>query len=77
MALWNLYNNNQPTVEPQREPINLSEPSTTINKREAESRESPPPAKRSNKEEDAEQEPPKTISPSTHIKINSRGEYFI
>lgn len=76
MNLFNLYNNNQPQMEPQKEPINLSEPSPAI-KREPECRESPPPAKRVPKEEE---EPPKSVSPpspmhtptSTHIKINSR-----
>ncbi|KAJ8963116.1 hypothetical protein NQ318_018581 [Aromia moschata] len=73
MTLWNLYNNNQPPVEPQKEPINLSEPSATV-KREPECRESPPPPKRVSKEEEEERDPPKTVSPSTHIKINSRGD---
>ncbi|KAJ8927658.1 hypothetical protein NQ314_019860 [Rhamnusium bicolor] len=73
MTLWNLYNNNQPPIEPQKEPINLSEPSTTV-KREPECRDdSPPPTKRVSKEEE-EPEPPKPHSPSTHIKINSRGD---
>lgn len=72
MTLWNLYNNNQPPVEPQKEPINLSEPAAV--KREPECRESPPPPKRLPKIDEPEPEPPKTISPSTHIKINSRGK---
>lgn len=74
MTLWNFYNNNQPPAEPQKEPINLSEPSATV-KREPECRESPPPPKRLPKDEEPEFQPPKTISPSTHIKINSRGNY--
>ncbi|CAH1963844.1 unnamed protein product [Acanthoscelides obtectus] len=58
MTLWNLYSNNnhpvQPTanasaVEPQKEPINLSEPSN-ITKREPECSESPPPPKRPKEE---------------------------
>ncbi|XP_050514172.1 protein dead ringer-like isoform X2 [Diabrotica virgifera virgifera] len=74
MTLWNLYNNNQPNVEPQKEPINLSEPSSGVLKREPECRESPPPPKRPVKEEE-EPEPSKAMhSPSTHIKINSRGD---
>ncbi|CAG9821629.1 unnamed protein product [Phaedon cochleariae] len=31
MTLWNLYNNNQPPLEPQKEPINLSEPAVNNN----------------------------------------------
>lgn len=77
MNLFSLYNNNQPQIEPQKEPINLSEPTPAI-KREPECRESPPPPKRVYKEEE---EPPKSLSPAspvhtptTHIKINSRGK---
>ncbi|KAJ8924492.1 hypothetical protein NQ315_007289 [Exocentrus adspersus] len=76
MTLWNLYNNNQPPVEPQKEPMNLSEASTTV-KRVPECREASPPAKRLTKEEDEDIEPPKENSnstPATHIKINSRGD---
>nr|CAI5862158.1 unnamed protein product [Callosobruchus analis] len=104
MTLWNLYSNNnhpvQPTananaVEPQKEPINLSEPSNTI-KREPECRDSPPAAKRVSKEEEMDdrededdedeeqeheqdrlqeqQQKPQQLSPSAHIKINSRGD---
>lgn len=81
MTLWNLYNNNQSQIEPQKEALNLSEPSPissnnnqTANnhvvKRESESRESSPPAKKFVKEEDDA----KTLtSPTTHIKIDSRG----
>lgn len=77
MTLWNLYNNNQPPVEPQKEALNLSEPALQlpIVKRESENRESPPPPKKFSKVED---EQPKQLSPpSTHIKINSRGMYLL
>ncbi|XP_050294566.1 AT-rich interactive domain-containing protein 3C-like isoform X3 [Anthonomus grandis grandis] len=76
MNLFNLYNNNQPQVEPQKEPINLSEPTTAI-KREPECRESPPPPKRITKEEEEEPKMNSPASPvhrSTHIKINNRGD---
>lgn len=55
--------------------MNLSEPSATV-KRKPECRDSPPPAKRMSKEEE-EPEPPKELSPATHIKINSRGKEII
>lgn len=75
MTLWNLYNNNQPPIEPQKEALNLSDPAVqlpVIAKREAENRESPPPRKKFSKDEDdvPKQAPP----PSTHIKINSKGK---
>lgn len=76
MTLWNLYNNNQPPVEPQKEALNLSEPavqSPVMVKREPENRESPPPRKKFSKDED--DVPKQATPPSTHIKINSRGEY--
>lgn len=80
MTLWNLYNNNQSQIEPQKEALNLSDPTPLINqpatnnhivKRESESRESSPPAKKFVKEEDET----KCLSPiTTHIKIDSRGK---
>lgn len=77
MTLWNLYNNNQPPPEPQKEALNLSDPQLQppLNvKREPETRESSPPAKKFVKDdEEDEQLQPKQSSPSTHIKINSRG----
>ncbi|GJQ78519.1 hypothetical protein Trydic_g11633 [Trypoxylus dichotomus] len=76
MTLWNLYNNNQPPNEPQKEALNLSEPQMqpplTV-KREPEARESSPPAKKFVKDDDDEEQP-KQSSPTTHIKINSRGD---
>lgn len=75
MTLWSLYNNNQPPLEPQKEALNLSEPSvqSPVVKRDSENRESSPPPKKLNKDND---EMPKQITPtSTHIKINSRGTY--
>lgn len=66
-------------MEPQKEPINLSEPTQAI-KREPDCRESPPPPKRNTKAE--EERPRKSRTPdspvhtsSTHIKINSRGKW--
>ncbi|KAK9711747.1 ARID/BRIGHT DNA binding domain [Popillia japonica] len=80
MTLWNLYNNNQPPQEPQKEALNLSDPqmppALTV-KREPDTRESPPPAKKFVKdddEEDQQSQQQKQSSPSTHIKINSRGD---
>lgn len=99
MSLWNIYNNNQSQIEPQKEALNLSDPTPTINqlqqqhshlqqqqqqlqqsltnnhivKRESESRESSPPAKKFVKEEDES----KCLSPTTHIKIDSRGKCLI
>lgn len=80
MTLWNLYNNNQPPQEPQKEALNLSDPqmppALTV-KREPDTRESPPPAKKFVKdddEEDQQSQQQKQSSPSTHIKINSRGK---
>lgn len=70
MTLWNLYNNNQPPVEPQKEALNLSDPAQPTVKRDLENRESPPLAKKLKEEDDSH----KMISPTTHIKINSRGE---
>lgn len=80
MTLWNLYNNNQPQIEPQKEALNLSDPSPLgiqqvanhVVKRESESRDSPPPAKKFVKEDDEH----KSLSPTTHIKIDSRGKTF-
>ncbi|XP_076267471.1 retained isoform X3 [Rhynchophorus ferrugineus] len=79
MTLFSLYNNNQPQLEPQKEPMNLADPTASI-KREPEGRETPPPAKRSNGENEETLKTP-TLSPasparpvSTHIKINSRGD---
>ncbi|XP_063905877.1 protein dead ringer-like isoform X2 [Zophobas morio] len=69
ITLWNMYNNNQTPVEPQKEALNLSEPAQASIKREPEHRDSPPPKKFSKDEEDH-----KSISPATHIKINSRGD---
>ncbi|KAL3286715.1 hypothetical protein HHI36_001210 [Cryptolaemus montrouzieri] len=75
MALWNLYNNNQPPIEPQKEALNLadgpplSRPPTI--KREPDHRESTPSPKKFRKEEDDQ---PKYNSPTTNIKINSRGD---
>ncbi|XP_056636587.1 protein dead ringer-like isoform X3 [Diorhabda sublineata] len=74
LTLWNIYNNNQSPVEPQKEPINLSETSSNLSKRESESRESPPPAKRIVKEEDIPESSKSVSSSATHIKINSRGD---
>ncbi|XP_019880516.1 protein dead ringer isoform X2 [Aethina tumida] len=81
--LWNIYNNNQQVTEPQKVPLNLSEPTPMI-KREPEHRESPPPGKKrmfTKEDEEPEEEPeiehpptPKSLSPTTHIKINSRGD---
>lgn len=73
MTLWNLYNNNQPPIEPQKEALNLADTTPQI-KREPENRDSPPPPKKFNKDEPDEQN--KSISPTTHIKINSRGTYY-
>ncbi|XP_074032588.1 retained isoform X3 [Leptinotarsa decemlineata] len=86
ITLWNLYNNNHHhnnhhqnnPVEPQKEPINLSESSSQSStvKREPDHRESPPPPKRLLKEEEEAELPltPKSSPTSTHIKINSRGD---
>lgn len=77
LTLWNLYNNN-PTppcsVEPQKEPINLSDSNNASPpqiKREQTERDPPPPAKRIQHDDDRESSP---INNSTHIKINSRGK---
>ncbi|XP_017775227.1 PREDICTED: protein dead ringer-like isoform X2 [Nicrophorus vespilloides] len=72
ITLWNLYNNNQPPVEPQKEALNLSDSSPPMVKREQpDHRDSPPLPKKFMKEE----EPPKSLTnSSTHIKINSRGD---
>lgn len=77
LTLWNLYNNNPtpPCSEPQKEPINLSEnshPVTPSVKREQE-RDPPPPAKRPHHDDEGS---PTTSPNSTHIKINSRGEFL-
>ncbi|CAH1124027.1 unnamed protein product [Ceutorhynchus assimilis] len=86
MNLFNLYNNNQTQIEPQKEPINLSEPTPTLKresecsiKREPDCRESPPPPKRMSKEDDDSARSLSPASPvhtpiSTHIKITSRGD---
>ncbi|RZC42428.1 dead ringer, partial [Asbolus verrucosus] len=68
MTLWNLYNNNQTPVEPQKEALNLSDPTQPSVKREPEHRDSPPPSKKFSKDDDEH----KQITPATHIKINSR-----
>ncbi|XP_060525846.1 protein dead ringer isoform X2 [Cylas formicarius] len=77
MTLFNLYNNNQPQIEPQKEPINLSDTSPAI-KREPDCMDSPPPSKRITKEQDDNPKPlspaSPLLTPSTHIKINSRGD---
>ncbi|XP_065168060.1 protein dead ringer-like isoform X2 [Atheta coriaria] len=72
MTLWNLYNNNQPPLEPQKEALNLSDASPPMIKREPEHRDSPPPAKKFIK--DSNDHPAKMMAPSTNIKINSRGD---
>lgn len=74
MALWNLYNNNQPALEPQKEALNLADapPTSPSIKREPAHRDSPPPPKKFNREEDCNDN--KANTPSTHIKINSRGD---
>lgn len=77
MNIFGLYNN-QNALEPQREPINLSEPAQAI-KREPDCRESSPPSKRVTRAEEERHRRPRTPdSPvhtsNTHIKINSRGE---
>lgn len=76
MTLWSLYNNNQPPpIEPQKEALNLSDPSIQLPpvvKREQENRESSPPPKKLIKEEDEVGKPQ-----STHIKINSRGMSYL
>ncbi|XP_008196287.1 protein dead ringer isoform X1 [Tribolium castaneum] len=69
ITLWNMYNNNQPPVEPQKEALNLSDPTQPSVKREPEHRDSPPPPKKFSKDDDEQK-----ISPATHIKINSRGD---
>lgn len=80
MNLFNLYNNNQSPMEPQKEPINLSEPAQAL-KREPDCREPSPPSKRITKAE--EERPRRSRTPdspvhtsSTHIKINSRGKWL-
>ncbi|GLV40612.1 retained [Carabus blaptoides fortunei] len=75
LTLWNLYNNNPtpPCPEPQKEALNLSEATNSVSnsiKREPE-RDPPPPAKRLQHDEDRGSP---VSSPSTHIKINSRGD---
>jgi len=77
MNIFGLYNN-QNALEPQREPINLSEPAQAI-KREPDCRESSPPSKRVTRAEEERHRRPRTPdSPvhtsNTHIKINSRGK---
>ncbi|XP_030752672.1 protein dead ringer isoform X2 [Sitophilus oryzae] len=83
MTLFSLYNNNQPAqIEPQKEPMNLSEPAAQqqqpLIKREPECRESSPPPKRTTREEEEQVKGSPPESPmrpaSTHIKINSRGD---
>ncbi|CAG9857879.1 unnamed protein product [Phyllotreta striolata] len=83
MNLWNLWNNNQPAVEPQKEPINLSEPSSAVTKREPDCRDaasqSPKRLRKSDDDDDdadagVHSAAVKRLSPATHIKINSRGD---
>lgn len=82
LTLWNLYSNNQPPHEPQKEALNLSDPqlqTPVAVKREPEARDASPPAKKFVKDDDDEEEQlqqPKHTSPSTHIKINSRGKKY-
>lgn len=78
MAFWNLYNS-QPTPicpEPQREPMNLSEMSSsqgsTAVKREQESSTPPPPAKKVQKEDTPESATVR--QQTTNMKISSRGK---
>lgn len=80
MTLWNLYNNNQLQHEPQKEALNLSDPTSQpppssdvlpCIKRDRKL-DSPPPAKKFIKDDvDV-----KDKMSSTNIKINSRGKYF-
>lgn len=82
-SMWNCANT-QSTSEPQNEPINLSEPSTTM-KRELEGGNTPPPKRlrtdtphhqsQSPSQPQPQPQSPKNISSATHIKINSRGKF--
>ncbi|XP_066152259.1 protein dead ringer isoform X2 [Euwallacea fornicatus] len=79
MSFYNWCNNNRTQTEPQKEPINLSEStSSSTVKREPENRESPPPPKRVSREGDerSNSHTPESVAPihSTHIRINSRGD---
>jgi hypothetical protein len=70
ITLWNMYNNNQTPVEPQKEALNLADASQPSIKREPERRDSPSPPKKISKEENE-----RKISPAAaHIKIDRRGE---
>lgn len=81
MTLWNLYNNNQPAVEPQKEALNLADAGqlmqspVAVKREQPESRESPPPPKKFSRDEEEAASPKQISGGSTHIKINSRGEY--
>ncbi|KAK9871873.1 hypothetical protein WA026_015120 [Henosepilachna vigintioctopunctata] len=74
MALWNLYNNNQPQLEPQKEALNLADNTNNV---------TPPPIKReiehnsvnSCKKNKTEDETGKIdLNLSTNIKISTRGD---
>ncbi|XP_068895184.1 protein dead ringer isoform X1 [Tenebrio molitor] len=70
ITLWNMYNNNQTPVEPQKEALNLADASQPSIKREPERRDSPSPPKKISKEENE-----RKISPAAaHIKIDRRGD---